>query len=63
MSPEIQNEDSGRREIILETVFVRKTKVLGIFDFEACLNKEMDSEPLKLKILEAISRDEPQGQR
>lgn len=29
---------------------------------EACLNKEMDSEPLKLKILEAISQDEPQGQ-
>jgi death-on-curing protein len=28
---------------------------------EACLNGEMDSEPLKLKILEAISRDEPRG--
>ena len=28
----------------------------------ACLNEEMDSEPLKLKILEAISRGESQGQ-
>ena len=28
----------------------------------ACLNEEMDSEPLKLKILEAISRDESQWQ-
>jgi hypothetical protein len=27
---------------------------------EACLNDEMESELLKLKILEAISRDEPQ---
>ena len=26
---------------------------------EACLNEEMDSEPLKLKILEAISRGQP----
>ncbi len=29
---------------------------------EACLNGEMDSEPLKLKILEAISREDPQAQ-
>lgn len=29
---------------------------------EACLNGEMDSEPLKLKILDAISKDEPRGQ-
>lgn len=39
---------------------IAKRHQLGIVDFRtAVINEEMDSEQLKLKILEAISKDEP----